>query len=56
MVKFQKVMIAELNMGQLSTIIRSKFLVDAVSMNKVEGKPFTKTEVLKQINELVKES
>mgnify|MGYP000087693916 CR=1 FL=1 len=53
LVKFQKVMIAELNMGQLSTIIRSKFLVDIVSMNKVQGKPFTQTEVYKKITELV---
>jgi 2-oxoglutarate ferredoxin oxidoreductase subunit alpha len=54
LVKFQKVMIAELNMGQLAAIIRSKFLVDAVSLNKVQGKPFTITEVFKKITELVK--
>ncbi len=54
LVKFQKVMIAELNMGQLAAIIRSKFLVDAVSLNKIQGKPFTITEVFKKISELVK--
>ena len=54
LVKFQKVMIAELNMGQLAAIIRSKFLVDAVSLNKIQGKPFTITEVLNKITELVK--
>ena len=54
LVKFQKVMIAELNLGQLSTIIRSKFLVDAVGLNKVQGKPFTQTEVFNKITELVK--
>ena len=54
LVKFQKVMIAELNLGQLSTIIRSKFLVDAVSLNKVQGKPFTQTEVYNKITKLVK--
>ena len=54
LVKFQKVMIAELNMGQLAAIIRSKFLVDAVSLNKIQGKPFTITEVFKKITELVK--
>ena len=54
LVKFQKVMIAELNMGQLSALIRSKFLVDAVSFNKIQGKPFTITEVFKKITELVK--
>ncbi len=54
LVKFQKVMIAELNMGQLSTIIRSKFLVDAVGLNKIQGKPFTQTEVYNEITKLVK--
>ena len=54
LVKFQKVMIAELNLGQLSTIIRSKFLVDAVSLNKMQGKPFTQTEVYNKITKLVK--
>ena len=54
LVKFQKVMIAELNLGQLSTIIRSKFLVDAVGLNKIQGKPFTQTEVYNKITKLVK--
>ena len=54
LVKFQKVMIAELNLGQLANIIRAKFLVDAVGLNKVQGKPFTQTEVFNKITELVK--
>ena len=54
LVKFQKVMIAELNMGQLAAIIRSKFLVDAVSLNKIQGKPFTIIEVFNKITEFVK--
>jgi len=54
LVKFQKVMIAELNLGQLANIIRAKFLVDTVDLNKVQGKPFTQTEVFNKITELVK--
>ena len=54
LVKFQKVLIAELNLGQLANIIRAKFLVDAVGLNKVQGKPFTQTEVFNKITELVK--
>ena len=42
-------------MGQLSMIIRSKFLIDAVGLNKVSGKPFTKTEIYKKIKQLIKE-
>ena len=55
LVKFQKVLIPELNMGQLSMIIRSKFLIDTVNLNKVAGKPFTKTEIYNQIKQTIKE-
>ena len=54
-VKFKKVVIPELNMGQLLTVVRSKFLVDAIGLNKVAGKPFTKTELYKQIKKTIKE-
>jgi len=42
---YKKVLIPELNLGQLSTMIRAKYLVDAQGLNKVAGKPFTTTEV-----------
>ncbi len=38
--KFKKVLIPELNTGQLRLLIRGKFLVDAEGLNKVQGKPF----------------
>lgn len=49
MSKFKKVLIPELNMGQLRTIIRSEYLIDAMGMNKVQGKPFTVTELVGKI-------
>jgi 2-oxoglutarate ferredoxin oxidoreductase subunit alpha len=55
LVKFQKVLIPELNLGQLAMIIRSKFLVNAISFSKVQGKPFTQTEIYHKITELIKE-
>jgi len=55
LVKFQKVMIPELNLGQLAMIIRSKFLVDVISLCKVQGKPLTQTEVYHKIAELIKD-
>jgi 2-oxoglutarate ferredoxin oxidoreductase subunit alpha len=55
LVKFQKVMMPELNLGQLAMIIRSKFLVDVISLCKVQGKPFTQTEIYHKIKELIKE-
>jgi 2-oxoglutarate ferredoxin oxidoreductase subunit alpha len=55
LVKFQKVMMPELNLGQLAMIIRAKFLVDVISLCKVQGKPFTQTEVYHKITELIKD-
>ncbi|MDG1894209.1 MAG: 2-oxoacid:acceptor oxidoreductase subunit alpha [Fuerstiella sp.] len=51
---FKKVLIPELNLGQLSLMIRSKYLVDAVSYNKIQGKPFKVVEVLNKINDVLK--
>ena len=55
LVKFQKVIIPELNMGQLAMIIRSKYLIDTISLNKVAGKPFTRTEIYNKIQYTLKE-
>src|SRR5215475_13832459 len=50
---FKHVLVAELNMGQLKTIIRSTFLVDAVGLNKVQGQPFKVREVIAAIEALI---
>jgi 2-oxoglutarate ferredoxin oxidoreductase subunit alpha len=50
---YKKVLIPELNLGQLSLIIRSKYLVDAISFNKIQGKPFKVVEVLNKINDVL---
>jgi 2-oxoglutarate/2-oxoacid ferredoxin oxidoreductase subunit alpha len=42
---FKRVIVAELNMGQLRMVIRDKFLIDAVGLNKVQGLPFKVQEV-----------
>jgi 2-oxoglutarate ferredoxin oxidoreductase subunit alpha len=48
---YKKVLIPELNMGQLRTIIRAKYLVDAQGLNKVQGRPFAVQEVLNAIRQ-----
>jgi 2-oxoglutarate ferredoxin oxidoreductase subunit alpha len=48
---YKKVIIPELNMGQLRTLIRSKYLVDALGFNKVKGRPFTIAELIGVIKE-----
>ena len=52
--RYKQVLIPELNMGQLRTLIRSRYLVDAIGFNKVKGKPFTVTELHEKISELIK--
>jgi 2-oxoglutarate/2-oxoacid ferredoxin oxidoreductase subunit alpha len=47
---FKHVIVAELNMGQLRTILRAQFLVDAVGLNKVQGQPFKVSEVVAAIH------
>jgi 2-oxoglutarate ferredoxin oxidoreductase subunit alpha len=37
---YRRVLIPEVNLGQLSLLIRAKYLVDAVGYNRVRGKPF----------------
>ncbi|HUQ44256.1 MAG TPA: 2-oxoglutarate ferredoxin oxidoreductase subunit alpha, partial [Candidatus Limnocylindria bacterium] len=37
---YRRVLIPEVNLGQLSMLIRSKYLIDAQGYNKVRGKPF----------------
>ena len=43
--RYEKVLIPELNLGQLRLLIRGMFLIDAKGLNKVQGKPFTVAEV-----------
>jgi 2-oxoglutarate/2-oxoacid ferredoxin oxidoreductase subunit alpha len=53
MKRFKKVLIPELNSGQLLTIIRAKYLIDAIGLNKVQGKPFSVAEVEDKIEQIV---
>jgi len=50
--RFKKILVPELNLGQLSLILRAEFLLDIVSLNKVTGKPFNVAEILTKIDEL----
>ena len=44
--RFKKVVIPELNLGQLQTIIRARYLVDAQGIHKIKGKPFRVSELV----------
>lgn len=47
--RFDKILIPEMNLGQLSLLLRAKFLVDAKSLSKVQGLPFTAGEIERAI-------
>ena len=53
LVKFQKILIPELNTGQLIKLIRSEFLIDAVGLNLSTGKPFTRSQIIEKIKSIM---
>ncbi len=44
---FKHVMVPEMNLGQLLSIVRAKYLIDAKGLNKVRGQPFTIGEIVR---------
>ncbi|MGF1639286.1 MAG: 2-oxoacid:acceptor oxidoreductase subunit alpha [Cyclobacteriaceae bacterium] len=53
--QFDKVLIPEINNGQLIRLIRDKYLVPAIGYNKIKGTPITKNELKDQVLELIKD-
>jgi len=49
---FDQVLIPELNSGQLSILIRDRYMCDARGLNKVEGQPFKTREIMDTILEM----
>lgn len=43
--KYRKVLVPEMNSGQLRQLLRAEFLVDAQGLNKIQGLPFTSEEI-----------
>lgn len=50
---FEKILVPELNLGQLSKMLRYQYLVDTISFNKIQGKPFKVGELITKIEELL---
>ncbi|HEY9503168.1 MAG TPA: 2-oxoacid:acceptor oxidoreductase subunit alpha [Pyrinomonadaceae bacterium] len=48
---FETVIIPEMNLGQLCTMIRAKYLIDAVPFSKVKGRPFQIREIVRKVEE-----
>ncbi|NKE68386.1 2-oxoacid:acceptor oxidoreductase subunit alpha [Ramlibacter sp. RBP-2] len=52
--RYRNVLAPELNLGQLSKLLRERYLIDVKSLSKVQGKPFKVSEILDRIVELSK--
>src|SRR5204863_1509743 len=51
--RYRKVLVPELNAGQLRMLLRSKYLVDAEGLNKVQGRPFLVSEIEERIAQML---
>jgi len=51
--KFDKVLVPEINLGQLASIIRDKFLVPVIQFNKMKGLPLKTFEITEKISEIL---
>ena len=51
--RYKKVLVPELNSGQLRLLLRAQFLVDAIGLNKIQGRPFLVSEIEEKIRQLV---
>jgi 2-oxoglutarate ferredoxin oxidoreductase subunit alpha len=51
---YRKVLIPEMNLGQLALLIRGRYLVDAISYNQVRGLPFKAEELAGVIEDVIK--
>jgi len=45
------VIIPEMNLGQLCTMIRARYLIDAIAFSKVKGRPFQIREIVGKVEE-----
>jgi 2-oxoglutarate/2-oxoacid ferredoxin oxidoreductase subunit alpha len=54
--RYDRVLIPEMNLGQLALLIRARYLVDAVGFNQVRGLPLKAAELAEAISQLVAET
>jgi 2-oxoglutarate ferredoxin oxidoreductase subunit alpha len=53
LMRYDKVLVPEMNMGQLVMVLRAKYLVDAEGFNKIQGKPFKTSEIERKIEQVL---
>jgi 2-oxoglutarate ferredoxin oxidoreductase subunit alpha len=52
---FRRVIVPELNLGQLCRVVRAEYLVDARPLSKVQGLPFSAAEIERAIDDAIDE-
>ena len=52
MKNYDRILVPELNTGQLRLLLRQQYLVDSVGLNKIKGKPFVVSEIVDAIKDL----
>ena len=52
--RYDKVLVPEINLGQLALLLRARFLADVISYNRVRGLPFRAAELAEAIEEVIK--
>jgi 2-oxoglutarate ferredoxin oxidoreductase subunit alpha len=50
---YEKVLVPEINLGQLALLLRGRYLVDVVSYNRVRGLPFRAAELADVIEDVI---
>jgi len=53
--RFDRVLLPEMNLGQLALLLRARYLKDIQSLTKVQGQPFTRQEILDKIREILEQ-
>jgi 2-oxoglutarate/2-oxoacid ferredoxin oxidoreductase subunit alpha len=53
MAHFAKIIVAELNLGQLAMLLRARYLTEVQTLNKVQGQPFTVGELVRRIRQML---
>lgn len=51
--RYKKVLVPEMNLGQLVRLVRAEYLIDAIGFNKIQGQPFKVTELISKISRVL---
>ncbi|HXO20512.1 MAG TPA: 2-oxoacid:acceptor oxidoreductase subunit alpha [Thermoanaerobaculia bacterium] len=51
--RFDRVLVPEMNLGQLALLLRARYLKDIITFSKVEGRPFTRQQIFERICQIL---